>query len=163
LIWNEQTNDEIVSVYNNHFICADYATDIDHPVSAIYCGLPTGATDADTSIANIYNNLFEGGNYGIRNYARAETNIHHNIFIDQFIAIASGGGLNVRVYNNIFKDYTSVALGMGSNPRIYSKNNVFRTSTAAAYAYASIAGLAESNYNNFFGTRINTSAYGLTE
>lgn len=163
IIWNEQTNDETVNVYNNHLLCADYATDTDHPVSAIYCGLPTGGTDADLSTTNIYNNLFEGGNYGVRNYVRASTNIHHNVFKNLFTAIASGGGLNIRVYNNVFKDYTSVAIGMGTNPRVVSKNNVFRTSTAAAYAYASIGGMAESNYNNFFGTRINSSAYGLIE
>ena len=163
IIWNEQENGETVMCYNNHLICPDYSIDTDHPVSAIYTSLSNGATDDDICNTEIYNNLFEGGNYGIRNYTRASTKIHHNIFIDLYIAVAAGGGLNIEVYNNIFKDYTSVALGMGSNPRVYSKNNVFRTSTAAAYAYASISGMAESDYNNFFGTRINVSAYGLTE
>jgi len=163
IIWNEQENGETVYCYNNHLICADYATNPSHPVSAIYTSLSTGADDADICNTEIYNNFFEGGNYGVRNYTRASTKIHHNIFLNMYICIASGAGLNIEVYNNIFKDYTSVALGMGSNPRVYSKNNLFRTSTAAAYAYASISGMAESDYNNFFGTRINVSAYGLTE
>lgn len=163
IIWNEQTNDETIKVYNCHLLCADYATDVNHPVSAIYSGLPTGVTDADLNNAEIYNNLFEGGANGIRNYCRLSTKIHHNIFINQYTAIAAGGGFNVDIYNNIFKDYTSVAIGMGSTPRVKSKNNCFHTTTLGAYAYIGSAALAECDYNNYYGCRINASAYSLTE
>ena len=162
-IWNEQLNGETVFCYNNHLICADYATDPDHPVSAIYTSLSSGGTDAHICNTEIYNNLFEGGNYGVRNYTRASTQIHHNIFINLYIAVASGGGLNVNVHNNVFKDYTSVAIGMGSTPRVTSRNNTFHTSTLTAYAYASLSGLGASDYNNFFGARINSTAFGLVE
>lgn len=162
ILWNEQENGDTVDFYNNHLLCADYDTDPSHPVSSIYSS-DTFGIDGDICKANIYNNVFEGGNYGVRNYTRSGTTIHHNIFIGQYIAIASGGGINIDVFNNVFKNYTSVAIGMGSNPRLTSKNNVFSTTTLTAYAYASISGLASSDYNNFYNTRINSSAYGLAE
>jgi len=52
---------------------------------------------------------------------------------------------------------------MGSTPRVTSRNNTFHTSTLTAYAYASLSGLGASDYNNFFGARINSTAFGLVE
>jgi len=128
MLWNEQMNDESVLCFNNHFICPVYGTYAGHPVSSIYTSFQS-ATDSDTSNTEIYNNRFEGGEYGVRNYCRLYSKIHHNIFNNQLIGIATGTGNAVQIYNNVFHDYIQVAIGMTSFQRVYSKNNSFTPST----------------------------------
>jgi len=158
LIWNEYMNAEEMHVYNNHFICPVNGT-YSLPVSCIYTS-NTYATTIDPCKSFIYNNIFEDGNYGLRNYTTAGTQVHHNLFLRQFIGIASGIGIDQNYYNNVFKDYMSVAIGISTGV-VKSKNNVFDTSVTTAYAYS--GSLSESDYNCFRGGRIASSAYGLIE
>lgn len=167
LIWNEYLNGESATVFNNHFI-APVTVLAAQESSGMYIGSNTRQTGTNT--ANIFNNIFEDGTFGIRGFMEAGASIHHNVFLRNKTAISiggdTGGGKSASIYNNVFKDYlnTGVSIGMSFNTQtlcdVRVKNNVFDSVIAGSYAIASsihpvsglngIGGLLESDYNHFY-------------
>lgn len=153
IIVNEiYANGEISHIYNNHFISAVGPSSGANPVSAIYTGLPTWNGPADSEVY-VYNNLFEDGAFGVRNYCKKIVQIYNNIFLrcDSAIGLTNFGwtsGPQVLIANNLFVNCVAVSTAAGSPATVSSHNNYFSSPTVL-YHYASTSGLIASDNNHF--------------
>lgn len=155
IIANDQDNNEETYIYNNHFICPLRGTGPD--TSALYLST-SSAVQGHTNKSYVYNNIFEGGNFGIVNYLEGGCNVYYNLFIDQYVCIATySSGSDTNIYNNIFKNYIGAVVPASTPSVVRSNNNVF-IKASGTNPYSGTSGLVSNTHNHFvYGTPSGTN------